>query len=123
MTRLLVQQKPRKQQGAPRKISEATVDVLVKCLDELFVKAGFKYTVATKLLKHSARAQVNERAIRDALRSRNVWLRILREEPTLTLDATVTAHTKSEACLAPLHINHALRKVTVKTRVYSVDPQ
>ena len=99
------------------------MNVLAKCLDELVAKAGCKYTVSTKLLKHSARAQANERAIRDALRSRNVWLRILREEPTLTPDATVTADAKSEARLAPVHINNALRKVTVKTRVYSVDPQ
>ena len=86
MTRLLVQQKPRKKQGAPRKLSEAKVDFLVKRLDELVVKADCKYTVTTKLLKHSARVQASERTIRDALHSRDVWFRTLREKPTLTPD-------------------------------------
>ena len=60
------------------------MDFLVKRLDELVVKADCKYTVTTKLLKHSARVQASERTIRDALHSRNVWFRMLREKPTIT---------------------------------------
>ena len=86
MTRLLAQRKPRKQQSDPPKLSDVKVDLSVKRLDELVVKTDCKYTVTTELLKRSAREQASERTIRDALHSRNVWFRMLREKATITPD-------------------------------------
>ena len=84
ITRLVAQQLPRKPQGAPRKLTEAKVDFLVKRLDELVVKADCKYTVTTEMLKRNARVQASERTIREALHSRDIWFRKLREKPVLT---------------------------------------
>ena len=90
LTQLLVQQLPRTPQGAPRKLSEAKVDFLVKRLDELVVKANCKYTVTTKMLQRSSHTKVSERTICDALHRRDIWFRTLREKPVLTPDDVST---------------------------------
>jgi transposase len=79
ITRLLVQQKARKRQGAPVKLSKGKVDFLVKRLNELVVKANCKYTVTVDDLKRNTRVKVSTRTILKALHDRGIFFRKLRE--------------------------------------------
>ena len=89
ITRLLVKQAPRSQQGAPPKLTSAQVDFLVKRLDEMIVKADCKYAVTVVMLKRSTRVKASTRTILRALHKRNIYFRKLREKPTLTDDDVV----------------------------------
>ena len=86
LTRLLVKQVPRRDQGRPRALSRAQVDLLKRKLDELVRKADCKYTVTIKMLKSATKAKASERSIARALHAENIYFRKLREKPKLTPD-------------------------------------
>jgi len=70
LTRLLVLQSPRKQQGRKPLLTEAQIDFLARRLDEMVRKANCEYTVTVGM---------------KALHSRNIYFRRLREKPVLLL--------------------------------------
>lgn len=86
LTRRLVQNKAIKKQGAPKKLTEAQVDFLVRRLDELIKKAKGEYHVTVQKLKRSTRCKASERCILTALHKRKIFFRKMREKPLLTED-------------------------------------
>ena len=85
LTRLLVLQSPRKQQGRKPLLTEAQIDFLARRLDEMVRKANCEYTVTVGMRKRNTRVGASEKSIFKALHSRNIYFRRLREKPVLLL--------------------------------------
>ena len=86
MTRLLVLQNERKQEGRPVALDGAAVDKLIVLLDHMVVVAGGRYEVTVDMLRRRSRSKVCNRTISEALHSRKVYFRRLREKPVLSAD-------------------------------------
>ena len=86
MTRLLVLQNERKQEGRPVALDGAAVDKMIVLLDHMVVVAGGRYEVTVDMLRRRSRSKVCNRTISDALHSREVYFRRLREKPVLSAD-------------------------------------
>ena len=84
LTRLLVQQVPRKKQGRPHKLKQAQVNQLKRTLNSLVKKANCQYTVTAAMVKKAMRLKVSDRLIRDTLHEQKIYFRKLREKPVLT---------------------------------------
>ena len=65
-------------------MDEAAVDKLVALLDYMVVEAGGQYEVTVDMLRRRARSKASNRTISDALHSRKLYFRRLREKPVLT---------------------------------------
>ena len=86
LTRLLVKQVPRKKQGRSNALTAAQVDLLVRRLDELVVKADAQYAVTVTMLRKAAKVKASVKTIQRAIHARNIYFRKLREKPVLTPD-------------------------------------
>lgn len=86
MTRLLVKQTPRLQQGRKPILTKADIDFLEKRLHELIVKANRQYDVTIAHLKRSTRCKASTRVMLNALHERKIYFRKRREKPILTAD-------------------------------------
>ena len=84
MTRLLVMEKERKPLGRPVILDDAAVDKLVALLDYMVVQADANHEVTVDMLRRRARVKASNRTISEALHSRKVYFRRLREKPMLT---------------------------------------
>ena len=93
LTRLLVKQVPRKKQGRARLLTKAQVDLLVRRLHEMIVVADARYQVTVQMLRKATKIKASNRIILEALHTRGVYFRKLREKPLLTPD-DVTARFK-----------------------------
>ena len=76
------------------------VDALVARCDALVKKADGNWQVTADMLKRNARVTGSNRAVLDALHSRGVYLRPMREKPLLTADDM-----KERRCFAVAHRN------------------
>ena len=86
ITRLLCKQVPGSHKGRPPLLAKAQVDRLQRCLRDLIVKANGEKTVTVADLKWAAKCTACARSILDALHSRNIYFRKLREKPMLTAE-------------------------------------
>lgn len=84
ITRLLVKKVERKSRGQPKALSDTEIDRLVKVLTRLVVKADGEYEVTAEMLRRAARVDISTRTILNALHSRKIYFRRLREKPLLT---------------------------------------
>ena len=84
LTRLLVKQVARKQQGRPPLLSKAQVDFLQRRLHDMIVQANAEHRVTVAMLRKSAKIKASCRVILEALHERGVYFRKLREKPVLT---------------------------------------
>ena len=114
ITRLLVKQVPRKQQGRPPVFSDAQVQFMKRKLSELVRKAECKYTVTVSMLKKACKLKASLKSISRALHAEGIYFRKLREKPVLT-KADIKArlafarkyHTKSKSWWAK-HLDVAI---------------
>ena len=84
ITRHVIQRSPRKPQGRQKTITPAILDRLEARLNEMINKANGEYEVTVGMLERSCRLKVCKRTILDALHTRGIYFRPLRQKPTLT---------------------------------------
>ena len=84
ITRHVIQRRMRKPQGRKKVITPAILDRLEAKLNGMIQKADGEYEVTVGMLKRSCRLKVCERTILDALHTRGIYFRPLRQKPTLT---------------------------------------
>ncbi len=70
--------------GRPAKLKEAQVDVLARKVEVLTRAADAKFQVTVGMLKKAAGLKCCNRVILDALHSRGIYLRPMREKPLRT---------------------------------------
>ena len=86
MTRLLLLQNERKQDGRPVALDGAAVDKVIVLLDHMVVVANGRYEVTVDMLRRRSRSKVCNRTISEALHNRKVYFRRLREKTVLSAD-------------------------------------
>ena len=84
ITRLVVKAAPRKKQGRTPTLSPEKIDALVGRAGAMIRKADGNYQVTAAMLKKSLRIKACDRVILDALHSRGLYLKPMREKPVLT---------------------------------------
>ena len=84
ITRLVVKAAPRKKQGRTPTLSPEKIDALVGRAGAMIRKADGNYQVTAAMLKKSLRIKACDRVILDALHSRGLYLKPIRETPVLT---------------------------------------
>ena len=84
ITRLLIQQVPRKKQGRPPALTSPQAERLQKLVATLVRKADCRYTVTAAMVRKASKLKVSDRLIRDTLHKAGVYFRKLREKPVLT---------------------------------------
>ena len=67
LTRLLVMERERKQDGRPRKFTEKQIDRIVAKLEEMIIEANQQYRVTVDSLKREMRIKACNRIILEAL--------------------------------------------------------
>ena len=84
ITRLLVKQVPRLQQGRPAALTKGNIAFMKRKLAQLVKTADCRYTVTVAMLKKACNFKVSERCITTALHNEGIYFRKLREKPVLT---------------------------------------
>ena len=84
VTRRLCKRTALKKQGRPITVTEQKVDKVEKRLDEMIVKANGETPVTIGMAKRSCRLECNDKTLLNKLHQRGVYLRPMREKPTLT---------------------------------------
>lgn len=84
LTRRLCQRTPLKKQGRPVEVTEKVVDKVEARLNELVVKANGESPVTIEMVKRSCRVKCTDKTLLDRLHARGIYLRPMREKPTLT---------------------------------------
>ena len=84
LTRFLVMQRERKQDGRPRALTEKQVYHIVEKLEEMIIEANQEYRVTVDSLKRALRLKVCSKILLEALHERDIYFRPNREKPDLT---------------------------------------
>ena len=84
ITRLLVKQVPRLQQGRPTALTKGNIAFMKRKLAQLVKAADCRYTVTVAMLKKACNFKVSQRCITTALHNEGIYFRKLREKPVLT---------------------------------------